>query len=627
MAGLFGTTAPAAPAASGRIAAALRARGEGTPQWITLPGLTSLLRVDRQDGNGFLWQDTRTGLLCLVDGYVRLPGANGRDEAHRHAEFICRALADDPVSAAAQLAGSFSMAVYDPEHRRLLLIRDHAGSRPLYYGIRDRFICFSSTIRAIHRSGFLPRELNPAAVDRYLAMIAVPDPGTAFNGIRQIPPGYLLDASDGKATVHAYWRMYDRPVSSAGEEDLASDLRVALDDAVHDAVHRPGRVGSFLSGGHDTTVVAAIAAKDRKLTTFTIGYGGGDGYEAYNEFPFAAHVAERIGADHRESVIQPGVVDAALPRLVWHLENPSGDAINSYLVSQFAAGAVDMVLTGTGGDEIFVGSHWFLQLFRLNDFERRWRKLPAGLRRLMLAACASLADSFPLTRKLRRMEFISSSPAAKYAHLKFLIKEDERTRLYSASFASRIGEEQPVMELIEHLFAPVAGKDQLSQFIHLFVQHELANLQLRDLDVMSYAHGLEARSPLVDRRVLERIAGIPSHLLHKDGRLRHMMIRACGDVLPQRTIERRKMSFIVPMSIWAAHELRDPILRLLSRESVEARGFLRPDVVREVVDAFYSGREPHPFKLWNLALLELWCRVQLDHDADEAPTEALSDWV
>jgi asparagine synthase (glutamine-hydrolysing) len=555
-----------------------------------------------------------SGRSLVIDGYV--------DSNHNpsHDNPSCFSIDTD-------LAGLFAIAAFDPSGGVLDLYRDPSGARPLYYACDAGRCIFASSPKAILSADGFSRELNPAGVSLYLSMICPPDPVTIYQSIHMLRPGFHLQWHNGRVDI-ARFRSLPNHSDNRAQEDIARDLRTALESAVLDAVPPDHRnTGFFLSGGTDTGAVVSLAAKAgiSPINTFTIGYGGsGPGYEAYNEFYYAKLIAEHYGTIHHEFTISPDTVKQALPGIVAFLDQPSGDAINTYLVAGTLPGHIHTVLTGTGGDEIFIGSHWFKQHERLQQIAKKWNAVPSFLRHL-ISCSASLAGK-RFSHRIDRLESLNNGVPAQYRHFKLLFSGISLENLLHPDFRRAITPDYSPERIIELYDAPEMTDDPINRLENLLFHHEVSNLQLRDVDSMSHAHGFEARSPLVDRRVLDVLHPVPGHVKAPDGKLRHLMFQALDDCLLKETRTRRKMSFIVPMDLWARRELRPVIERLLSQEVVTNRGILNPEMVRQELEAFYSkGSERHPFKIWNMAMLELWCRFHLDAPLDASPPVTLDD--
>lgn len=525
-------------------------------------------------------------------------------------------------------AGLYSIAAYDSLSETLDLFRDLSGSRPLYYICDTKRCIFASSPKAILSVEGVTRALNHAAVSLYLSMICPPDPITIYQSIQMLRPGFHLRWHNGKTEIIRYQPISSNSGKRISGKDAASDLRTALEQAVLDAIPPDhANTGFFLSGGTDTGAVVSLAAKAgiSPINTFTIGYkGAGSGYESYNEFYYAKLIADHYGTVHHEFTISPDIVKQALPGIVAHLHQPSGDAINTYLVAGSLPKNIHTVLTGTGGDEVFIGSHWFKQFQRLQQLTKRWLSIPSFLRGMIFQS-AKLVNRRTAYR-IDRLEALKAGVPAQYRHFKLLFSTSSLLNLLQPDFIQSIDSDMTPDEMISMYDKPAENEDPINRLENLLFHHEVSNLQLRDVDSMSHAHGFEARSPLVDRRVVDLLRSVPGYEKAPDGKLRYLMFQALDDCLLMETRTRRKMSFIVPMDLWARRELRPVIEHLLSPEIAGRRGILRPESVQQEVAAFYSkGIERHPFKIWNMAMLELWCRFHLDAPIDASVPESLDD--
>ncbi|MBN1878745.1 hypothetical protein JW823_01415 [bacterium] len=552
----------------------------------------------------------------VIDGYT--------DRNHHPADLLT-----ESTDAWLDCAGLFTAAVYEKATETLRIARDVSGARPLYYSVFRNNLIFASSPRAILSLPGYPRRLNPDGIALYLSMICPPDPVTIYDSVFMLRPGFLLTWTKGQIDLSRLrYPVTITDTQKRIETDIASDLRHALETAVIDAIPQdPDNTAFFLSGGTDTGAVVALASKAgiRPINTYTIGYeGSGTGYENYNEFYYAGLIASHYQTRHHEFTISPDTVRRALPGIIAGLDQPSGDAINTYLVAGTLPETIHTVMTGTGGDEVFIGSHWFRQQARLQVMHRRWEKIPSGLRRIMLSVTGCTGGSFG--RRLRRLDLLKRGVPAQYRHFKFLFEGSALDHLLMPEYRPNPDREFSAAHIVDLYDEYKRYDDDINRMESLLFQHEVSNLQLRDIDSMCLAHGIEARSPLVDRRVLDLLDSIPGHVKAPDGRLRHLMFLALDDCLLTETRTRRKMSFIVPMDLWARRELRPAVEYLLSPEVVKRRGILNPSAVAAEKEAYFSsGKERHPFKLWNLALLELWCRFHIDAPLGISPPNSLDD--
>jgi len=571
----------------------------------------------------------RSSIPAVLDGYIG--DSHGEHSLHT-LRTLTNPMTITTTRALDSLNGSFSIAAYNESMKQLILIRDHVGSRPLYFTHFGSTFVFASTPKAVLAGSHLVTEINPDAISLFFSLIAVPDPNTIYHGIHALRPGHFLTFTGSTVTVQRYWnpKWCAKDIEAVNEEEAAKTLREALEKSVSDATRHcdPGKTCFFLSGGTDTTAVVGLAAKSgmTPMNTFTIGYSGeGSGYDHYNEFSHARRISELYGTVHHEICIQPADVRRLLPTIIARMDQPSGDAINSFLVSQRVPSDFDTVLTGTGGDEVFIGSHWYLQRELLAERIAKWNRVPVLVRDL-LHYLTPIIPNRSARRRLRMMHEVAASFRAQYHHLKFVFKSHDRTKLFTPEFESLLGARSNPDAIVAMYDSDHDRLDDINRYFALLLQNEVTNLQVRDLDSMCHANGLEARSPLLDHRVLDVLMSVPGSLKMKNGTLRYLMFKALEDVIPTETQTRKKMSFIVPMDLWARRDLRDIIDNALSRDSIIRRKIFNPDAIAQIrSDYFETGQERHPFKVWMLAVFELWCRFHIDQPHETPIPDRIED--
>lgn len=574
----------------------------------------------------FIGNPERPEGIAVYDGFVQLTDPRSGNLAEEITKWLN---ASGPEYT--NICGLYSMIVWDIRRSKLWLARDPSGSRPLYFTrLLNNSVVFSSSLKSLFSVHSCSRELNESALKHYLSMVAVPDPETIYKNVYAVQAGCSMSLTATDTREVRFWRMpWISSESIVPEEsELALSLRKALNESVVSAI--PGNLestGFFLSGGSDTTTVVGIAATQglSPIHTFTIGYeGSGGGYDDYNEFHFAKLVADRYRTIHHEMKISPDRVLTSLPKILTAMEQPSGDAINSFLVAGTLPSEFDYILTGTGGDEIFAGSQWFIRHMILSERYQKWAKLPSLLRLLSLKAGQYLLP-IAIGRKIKSLDALKTGVTGIYRHIKLVFKADELAKLLlSGPSPVKICDE--CSDVIDRHFQLHSATDELNQMIGLLYNHEIINVQVRDLDLMCHAHGMEARSPLIDQRVLDVLASAPGNLKLKNGQFRSLMYAALPDIIPDSTKTRKKMSFIVPMDLWSRRELKPVIDFALSVDTVKRRGIFNSDITRQHYDDYYQrDKERHPFKIWLLALFELWCRFHLDQPVGATPPERIED--
>jgi asparagine synthase (glutamine-hydrolysing) len=526
-------------------------------------------------------------------------------------EVIAHLYEEEGVECVHRLAGMFCFALWDERRRRLFVARDRIGKKPLYYSARGGELSFASELRALLQDPAVPREVDPAAIDAYLAYGYVPAPGSVFRGVAKLPPAHRLVFEDGALTVERWWQLdYAHKLEVGDVEELHERIRDALRTAVRRRLVADVPVGAFLSGGIDSSAVVATMAElsPQPVKTFTIGFADED----FDELPRARLVAERFGADHTELVVEPDAV-AMLPKLVRHYGEPFGDhsALACFYLAELARDQVTVALNGDGGDESFAG----YQRYSSNMLAARLDRLPAGLRRALAAAGAGAgktSDPRALRSRLQRFSGrLAVGRQQRYLDQMSVFDAAQRSALYTAEFARTVA---PAVA-DEALLGPwreASGSELLDQLLEVDATVYLPGDLLAKIDIATMAFSLEARSPLLDHELMELAASIPAE--HKArGAQRKIALRgALRGWLPDEVLDGRKQGFELPVAGWLRSELA-PFARevLLDRASAD-RGWARPAAVEALIDEHVAGTADHGRRLWSLLALELWAHSALD---------------
>ncbi|HEY7652061.1 MAG TPA: asparagine synthase (glutamine-hydrolyzing) [Methylomirabilota bacterium] len=538
-------------------------------------------------------------------------------------EVIVHAWEEYGDACVSRLRGMFAIALWDLRRRRLLLARDRVGKKPLYYVHDDDRILFGSELKALLGDPSVKRVVNVEALDDYLTFGAVPAPRTVYAGIHQLPPAHYLVWEDGRIRTEEYWDVVYREAPPRREAEWLEQFESIFAEAVRLRMIADVPLGAFLSGGVDSTaVVAAMAAEsDRPVVTTNISFSDG----AFDEAPHARAVARSLGTDHTELVVEPRAVDV-LPRLVWHLDEPFADssAVPSYYVARAARQRVTVALSGDGGDEVFAGYEW---RYGLNLLEARVRRLvPGPLRRGILGPLSTVwpkADRLP--RPLRWKFFLrnlSLEPDAAYFHDMSLFTPEDKAGLLSAGFRRDLAGYTPLAKFRAH-FDRVRGLDPLSRILYVDLKTYLPNDILVKMDRMAMANSLEVRSPLLDHKVIEFAATLPSDLKYRNGISKYLLKRYAAQRAPASAIYRPKMGFSIPVAHWLRGELRATAEDLLLSDRAMGRGYFDPEHVRAMWGRHQARRRNHSHHLWALMMLELWHRLFVDR----SPTATAPDSV
>ncbi|HXH81754.1 MAG TPA: asparagine synthase (glutamine-hydrolyzing), partial [Candidatus Tectomicrobia bacterium] len=527
-------------------------------------------------------------------------------------ESIVHAYEEFGEGCVARLRGMFAFALWDARARRLLLARDRVGKKPLYYHVTGERLCFASELKALVQDQSLKRDLDLEALHEFLALGAVGAPRSIFREIRQIPPGHYLVWEAGRVRCGPYWSLTFAPDPRRTERQVLDEFREIFEEAVRIRLVSDVPLGAFLSGGVDSSAVVsamAAAAAGRVLTT-AVGFEE----RRYSELEHARAVADAVGADHREIVVQARAADV-LPRLVWHLDEPFADssALPTYYLASAARRHVTVALSGDGGDEVFAG---YQRRYGLNRWEVRLRRaLPAWLRAGVvrpLSRAWPKADRLP--RPLRARYFLGNVATTferAYFNDVSLFRDEDRARLLSPELRRRLDGHDPFVDFARH-FDPVRDQDPLSQLLHVDLKTWLPNDILVKVDRMSMAHSLEVRSPFLDHRLIEFAATVPSHFKYRGGVSKYLVKRYVEDRVPASAIHRPKQGFEIPLATWLRGELRAMATDLVLSPRALGRGYVLPAYVRRLWEEHQAGRRDHASRLWALMVLELWHRAFVD---------------
>ncbi|MBV9311458.1 MAG: asparagine synthase (glutamine-hydrolyzing) [Solirubrobacterales bacterium] len=514
----------------------------------------------------------------------------------------------------ARLNGIFAMAIWDEERGRLFLARDRLGVKPLYYAQDNDTLYFASEVKALLPA--LPRpSLRRDVVAEYLTFLWVPDPDTMFDGIQKLAPGHYATFSGRRLELTQYWDMTFAP-EPRPESEWAEAVRDGVQAAVRRQMVSDVPVGSFLSGGIDSSaIVAEMCQVTDRVTTFTVGAGKQDlEHEIIpDDVRYARRIAARYPVDYHERVLEANVVEL-LPKLVWQMDEPVADpaAISTYLICSAARERLTVILSGMGGDEIFAGYPRHLAARLGRGFE----PVPVALRRRLRALIEARLTlgrpgrlRGPRRNLMKLARGLDASPWERYLAYCSYYQVPELAEL--------LGEDTPLRDpFARHrsYLERVRGEHWLNQLLYLDMKTFLPCLNLTYTDKMSMAAGAEVRVPLLDNELVDLSARIPAELKLHGLTRKYVFKRSMEGVLPREIIYRRKAGFGAPVRSWLVGELQPMVDELLSPEVIRQRGLFEPTEVRRLVAANHAGREDNALRIWALLTLELWQRAFLDAD-------------
>jgi asparagine synthase (glutamine-hydrolysing) len=588
-------------------------------------GLPRLSIIDLAGGDQPLYNEDRSVAVCFngeIYNYVELMDELKR-LGHRFTtrcdtEVLVHGYEEWGLDFLQRLNGMFAFALHDARRRELILARDRAGQKPLYYHHQNGRFVFASEVKAILEAEHVPRRCNEPVIDSYLGLRYVPQPETLFEGINVLPAAHFLRLRDHEVSIKRYWdvSLTQGPYRSEGE--YLEELETVFQDAVRLTLRSDVPVAAYLSGGIDSSLVVAAAQREvGRLETFSIGFDS-----PVDETPQARALAQRLGCNHHEVQCLPADF-AQLPRAVWHLERPIGDALilAYFKLAQATSRHAKVVLSGEGADELFAG----YSFHKIILWTERWHRLmPAFLTRHV---AAPLLDALPvdlLDRLFIYPAHLGRKGKAKtvaylrdydrrplnghYVALRALFDRAERESLYADGMKARGTDAWIASPPAE----PGAFLDRLLKL--QFDDWLQDNLLLRQ-DKNTMAHSLELRAPFLDHRLIELAFRMPPSLKVRGLTDKYIERRLARSLLPAENVGRSKVPFYFPLEyIRGRKEVRDLVALTLDPERVRRRGYFDPAAVQRLVQEMESGEFLIAKQVFALVILELWHMIFIDRE-------------
>lgn len=510
------------------------------------------------------------------------------------------------------LRGMFAFAIWDTEARELFIARDRIGKKPLLYShLSNGGLVFGSEFSALLEHPEVSRDVDPEAIDAYLAYLCVPAPLTAYKAIRKLEAGHWLRWKDGQIETSRYWLPDFSKKLRISEEEAIDETTRILRESTRLRLISEVPLGAFLSGGVDSSTVVALMAQEssKPVKTFSIGFEEED----FSELKYARSVARHVGAEHHEFIVRPDAVDV-LPTLVEHYGEPYADssAVPTYYVARETRKHVTVALNGDGGDESYAGYERYAAMLLAEGFAR----IPDSLRSLFFEVPLSFlrTSDAKKTRVRDAQRFIAAAgrkPIDRYFHWSSTFVPESRKGLYTREFAANLGDAEP-KRFIGDWFRSANGIGMLDKALFADQMHYLPNDLLVKVDIASMANSLEARSPFLDHNLIEFAASLPENLKMRRFRPKSLLKKVAARLVPKEVVYRRKMGFGVPIGQWIRGDMRDFVCGVLLSERSLARGVVRPEAIRRYLDEHLQNKSDHAYRLWTLLMLELWFQFFVD---------------
>jgi asparagine synthase (glutamine-hydrolysing) len=532
--------------------------------------------------------------------------------SHTDSETIIHAYEEWGDACVERFRGMFAFALWDRRRQRLLLVRDRLGVKPLYYAERPGAIVFASEIKAVLESGVVPPAAATGALPEYLAFGYLAGDETLFEGVRKLQPGHMLVWQDGRSEVRQYWHLQIRPNRALSEPEAVERFRSLFDDAVRMRLMSDVPLGVFLSGGLDSSAIAAVMNRHAggRLKTFSVGFDEGQ----YSELGFARDVARHLGADHHEVCLTPEMFLSTLPRLIWHEDEPmwAPPSVALYAVAALAARSVKVVLTGEGSDELFAGydRYWMTRwnARALAAYRMVPGSLRAGVRRRVLDG--------PLPERWRRA---LGHTVIGHEVLPDGLVLDNWFSVFTPEMQRHLLSDQ-MLETLDAVDVHAAHRDlwtsaghvsDVERMLYMDTRSNLVELLMKQ-DQMSMAASIESRVPFLDHKLVEFAATVPLSLKLNARSGKRLVKQALAPYLPDRIVNRPKKGFPVPFDTWLRDRYLPQIRELLLSRQARERGWFKPDAVQRLLEDHAAGRVNAARQIWNLWGLELWAGTFLD---------------
>ncbi|MGQ9687995.1 MAG: asparagine synthase (glutamine-hydrolyzing) [Desulfobaccales bacterium] len=558
--------------------------------------------------DGSIWIAYNGELYNYQEMRADLEKAGHRFATRSDTEVVVHAYEEYGPKCLKAMNGMFAFALWDGPRRRLLLARDRVGIKPLYYARLPRGLIFGSELKALLAYPRLERRLDLTALNLYLSLEYVPTPYSIFEGVKKLAPGHFLVAEGGDLHLERYWDLQlndGEPSDRRSLKDCLAEVRALLEDVVTMELVADVPVGVLLSGGLDSSAVAAMMTRvsSRPVPSFSVAFDD----PSFDESAHARLVARHLGTEHHEFPLSAATALAALPEITAGLDEPLGDSsiIPTYCLSKFTKRHVKVALGGDGGDELF-GGYSTLQAHRLAYYYQRLT--PAWLRRLVepwvLENLPVSFDNLSFDFKLRRfLRDYHLPPAVRHHRWLGSFTPEEKARLFSPP-AAAFQEDLP--ELVERHARQAYTQDPLNQVLYCDLKLYLEGDILVKVDRASMANSLEVRVPLLNRLLVEFAASLPHSFKLRGLTTKFLLRRALEGLLPPSILGRGKKGFNVPVAKWFAGPLKPLLLEMLSPRRLRTQGLFRPEYVGTLIQEHQERCRDHRKLLWTLLAFQLW---------------------
>jgi len=502
--------------------------------------------------------------------------------------------------------GMFAFAIYDKVKDKLFCARDRLGIKPFVYYFKDGKFIFGSEIKVILEALENKPDINHEAIAQYLHYLYVPYPNTIFEDIMKLPPAHSLTFQNGKLEIKKYWDVEDYKFLNQNlrEDEILKTLDNLLDESVKMRMIADVELGSFLSGGIDSSMILYYMNKhsSKQINTYTLGFEGASKYDETND---AKIMSDYFNTNHTEIIINPNAAEL-LPKMVSHFDEPFGNP-TSLLIHELTKETkkiATVALAGDGGDEIFGGYPRYEAILLANKLN----KVPKSLFKLVSSFTSLIPESSSGNHKLRRMKTfvnsLSKNEDEMYEDWIGYFSDNELNKLFK--------EYKPYKHIVKDIWNNQNYNDGILKSSIVDLKTFLPNNLLSYGDAMSMANSFEVRFPLIDHKIIEFMTSIDSKYRIKDGKTKYLMKKILEGKIPDSIINKPKLGLNPPMGIWLKKDLKIFIDDYLSKDSIEKRGLFNYDYIKKIIYEHNTNKRDRSLYIWALIVLEEWFRQYVD---------------
>lgn len=574
-------------------------------------GMRRLSIIDLERGKQPIFNEDGS-LLIVMNGEIynykklreQLLSKGHKFKTNSDTEVVLHLFEEYNIESFNKINGMFAFAIYDTKNKKLFLVRDRAGEKPLYYYKDDNYFIFSSEMKGLLTTNLIKKEIDKKALNQYLQLTYIPAPYSIIEGVKKIMPGsYLVVENAGEIKSNIYWDIDFNRIKYIDDYDKCKkDLKDIFFNVVEETLVSDVPVGTFLSGGIDSSIITGIASKisSKKIDAFTIGFKE----KEFDESERAKFSVEKYKLNHHLIYLKIDDFFNEVDNILNNIDEPFADSsfIPTYIVSKYASKYVKVVLTGDGGDEIFGGYNKYL----IRYYTEKYKKIPEILKKSFRKIIYTIPDNKYLTHKIRKV--IENSDYDLFTQRKNLMclgfKDNEILKLLNENYYI-----QDSLEIIDKYYNKFQNiTDEQNQTFYTDFKIVLEGDMLTKVDRASMLNSLETRVPMLHKDIVEFSTRIP--VKYKiNGKNRKIILKdTFRDLIPEKLLRASKKGFAVPIGNWFRKELRHDLPNELNENEIKRTGIFNYEYIEEIINQHLSFKHDRSSELWTLLVLQKWLK-------------------